>query len=203
MNNVKRLPDSYAKSERSNNHKLLNLNEQAVADAKSDLWAIYDARDIENAIGRTLDRIGEMVGQKRGAMTDAQYRYVIRTKVGMNTGQATYESAMETLTRIFNCTPRDIVIVDGAESCSLEVQKFPLEVLVNAGFTSLQAVDFIKRVAPIGVMVKTVNFQGTFEFADTADVYDETAGFADTKQTIGGYFGLLLGDDENRTVLPF
>lgn len=203
MINAKRLPDSYAKSERSNNYKLLNLNEQAVEDVKSDLWAIFDARDIEKATGRTLDLIGEMVGQKRGAMTDTQYRYVIRTKVGMNTAQGTYESAMETLTRIFNCTPRDIVILDGEKSGWLVVQKFPLEVLVNAGFTSTQAVDFIKRVAPIGTKVDTVNFEGTFEFADTADVYDETAGFADIEQTMGGYLGLLLGDDENSPVLPF
>lgn len=186
-----------------NNYKLLNINEQAVEDVKSDLWAIFDARDIENATGRTLDLIGEMVGQKRGAMTDEQYRYVIRTKVGMNTAQGTYESAMETLTRIFNCTPKDIVILDGEESGWLVVQKFPLEVLVNAGFTSLQAVDFIKRVAPVGVKVSAENFQGTFEFAATADVYDETAGFADIEQTMGGYFGLLLGGDENSPVLPF
>ena len=50
---------------------------------------------------------------------------------------------------------------------------------------------------------KAVNFQGTFEFADTAGVYDETAGFGNVEQTIGGHLGLLLGDDENSPVLPF
>ena len=83
------------------------------------------------------------------------------------------------------------------------VQKFPLEVLVNAGFTSLQAVDFIKCVAPIGTKVNAENFQGTFEFADTAGAYDEAAGFADIEQTMGGYFGLLLGEDTDSPVLPF
>lgn len=203
MSNVKRLPDSYAKSENSNNYKLLMLNELAVEDAKADLWAIFDARAIENATGRTLDHIGEMVVQKRGTMTDDQYRYVILTKVGMNTGQGNYESVMDTLTRVFNCTAQDIIILDGNNSCEVVVQKFPLEVLIDANFTSLQAVEFIKQLLPAGVAVNAENFQGTFEFADTADVYDETAGFANIEQTIGGYLGLLLGDDENSPVLPF
>lgn len=203
MNNVKRLPDSYAKSASSNNHKLLNLNEQATADAKTDLWAIYDAKDIQNATGRTLDHIGELVVQKRGTMTDDQYRYVILTKAGMNTGQGNYESVMDTITRTFNCTAQDVIILDGNNSCEVVVQKFPLDVLVKAGFTSAQAVEFIKKVLPIGVSVSATNFQGTFEFADTADVYDEAAGFGDIEQTIGGSLGLFFGDDENSPVLPF
>lgn len=203
MNNVNRLPDSYAKSVNSNNYKLLNINEQAIEDAKTDLWAIYDARDIQNATGRTLDHIGEMVAQKRGTMTDDQYRYVILTKAGMNTGQGNYESVMNTITRAFNCTAQDVIIVDGEKPCEVIVQSFPLDVLAKAGFTSGQAVEFIKKVLPVGVSVNATNFQGTFEFAATADVYDEAAGFGDIEQTIGGSLGLFFGDDDNSPVLPF
>ena len=203
MNNVKRLPDCYTKSERSNNYKLLNINEQAIEDAKTDLWAIFDARDIQNATGRTLDHIGELVAQKRGTMTDDQYRYVILTKAGINTGQGNYESVMNIITRTFNCTPQDVIVVDGENPCEVVVQSFPLDVLVKAGFTSVQAVEFIKKLLPVGVSVSATNFSGTFEFADTADVYDEAAGFGDIEQTIGGSLGLFIGDDENSPVLPF
>lgn len=202
MNNVKKLPDIYRKDSASNNFKLLSLNEQAVEVITEDLQAIFDARDLNKATGRTLDLIGEMVGQKRGGMTDEQYRYVILTKIGMNTGQGTYESVMYVLTRTFNCSDKDIIILDSEKSCEVIVQKFPLEVLVNAGFTSNQAAEFIKRLLPVGVSISVANFNGTFEFAETADVYDETAGFANIEQTVGGYFGLLLGDDENSPVLP-
>lgn len=203
MSNVKKLPDIYRKDSASNNFKLLNLNEQAIAVITEDLQAIFDARDLNKATGRTLDLIGEMIGQKRGVMTDEQYRYVILTKVGMNIGQGTYESVMYVLTRTFNCSAKDIIILDSEKSCEVIVQKFPLEALVNAGFTSEQAVEFIKRLLPVGVAISAENFHGTFEFAETEDVYDETAGFANIEQTIGGYFGLLLGEDNESPVLPF
>ena len=55
---------------------------------------------------------------------------------------------------------------------------------------------------PIGVGVSASNFNGTFEFADTATEYDENAGFGNIEQTIGGYMGLLYGEDTDSPVLP-
>lgn len=202
MSNVDKLPDSYSKGKNSNNYKLLNLNEQAVADAKTDALAILNMVDIQQATGHTLDLYGEMVGQKRGALNDDQYRFMILTRVGMNVVQGNYKTVIESIKCMFGCEASDIILKDSENPCSVEVVKFPLEVLVNAGFTSTQAVVMINSLLPIGVSLENINFDGTFEFADTADVYDEQAGFADINQTIGGYFGLLQGDDENTPILP-
>lgn len=199
--NVKKLPDSYAKDAQSNNHKLLNLNEQAIADVRTDAQAIYDSLDISKATGKTLELYGEMIGQPRGILNDAQYYYMILTKIGINGVQGNYTTVTSALANLFNCSPELIKIKDGEEDACVEVTSIPLEVLFNAGFTTEQVKSIIKTLMPIGVTVGTVNFNGTFEFAETANEYDETAGFADIAQTIGGYLGLHIGDDENQ-ILP-
>lgn len=200
--NVKKLPDSYAKGTDSNNCKLLNLNEQAIADVKADAQAVYEALDLQNATGRTLELYGEMIGQKRGVLNDLQYRYMILTRMGINTAQGNYETVINNAKQIFECEASDLILRDGEKPCTVKVEKFPLEVLITAGFSSTQAVTMLESLLPIGVNVDGANFDGTFEFSDTADEYDEKAGFADLEQTIGGYLGLSLGDDENSPVLP-
>ena len=202
MDNVNKLPDSYAKGKNSNNYKMLNLNEQAVADAKTDLYAILDTLDIQKATGRTLDLYGEMVGQKRGVLNDVQYRLMILTRLGINIVQGNYETVIECTKNIFNCKASDIQLKDSVKPCKVDVITFPLEVLVNAGFSSTQAIELLEMLLPIGVSIDNANFDGTLEFAETADEYDEKAGFADLSQTIGGFFGLLQGDDEDTPILP-
>lgn len=202
MDNVNKLPDSYDKRTESNNYKLLNINEQAIADVKADAQAVFDALDIMKATGRTLELYGEMVGQKRGTLNDVQYRIMIFTRMGINVTQGNYTTVIENAKRMFECEASDIVLRDSDGTCTVEVEKFPLEVLINAGYTSNQAVELLETLLPIGVTINKANFDGTFEFAETADVYDELAGFGNVEQTVGGYLGLLLGDDENSIILP-
>lgn len=202
MGNVKRLPDSYAKNADSNNAKLLNLNERAIADVKADAQALLDILDLDNATGRTLELYGDMVGQKRGVLNDEQYLIMIRTRMAMNVAQGNYATIIGCAKNIFKCEASDIILRDAEEPCVVWVDKFPLHVLVNAGFSSKQAVQILDMILPVGVVINDANFEGTFEFAETAGEYDEKAGFADLDQTIGGYLGLLYGEDDNAPVLP-
>ena len=84
----------------------------------------------------------------------------------------------------------------------MRLTKFPVHVLTDAGFSSRQAAELIKTLLPVGVRLLVDNFEGTFEFADSANVYDESAGFGNIEQTIGGYLGLYFGDDDDIPVLP-
>lgn len=203
MSNVTKLPDSYAKDESSNNYKLLNLNEQAVADAKTDAEAILDVLDLQKATGSTLDLYGNMVGQKRGTLNDLQYRALILTKVGINLSHGDYSTVIDCIKNIFHCKGTDVILRDGNESCEVSVEKFTLDALVNSGFTSEQAIEVIETLLPICTSIKnTVEFQGTFEFADADDEYSPAIGFGDIKQTQGGYLGMLRGEDESGGLLP-
>lgn len=199
--NSKRLPDAYRKDTESNNYKMLNLNELLRDAFKVDMDAILNSLDLQKATGSTLDLFGDTVNQKRGVLNDEQYRYVILSKVGRNICQGDYNSVLLLLTNAFKCEANDIAIRDVGNG-KVEVVDFPLEILINAGFSSKQAIQLIEQMLPAGVSVSDANFEGTFAFADSDSMeYDEEAGFGDISQTVGGYLGLVL-DDENGFELP-
>lgn len=207
MHNVERLPDSYRKDKNSNNYKLLELNAQAIKKLKKDINAVDDSLDLEKATGQTLDFYGDMVGQKRGLLNDKQYRYMLYAKIGRNIVGADYNSIMDVIVLAFNCNQGDITLDDfelleEERPCVVKLTKFPLFVLVNAGFSSRQAVQIIESILPICVTLDADNFDGTFEFAELYGEYDAATGFGDIEQTVGGYLGLLLGDDDLIPVLP-
>lgn len=207
MRPVNRLPDCYRKDPDSNNYKLLELGREETEKLRSDIQAVLDALDINHAAGATLDLYGTMLGQRRGLLNDEQYRYMLLSKIGRNTVQGDYNSIMRNLVLMFGGQMGDIAlddleVVEEERPCVVKLTKFPISVLVNAGFSSRQAVQMIELLLPICVTLAADNFEGTFEFAEMDQEYDKTAGFADLKQTIGGFFGLLLGEDEKIPILP-
>lgn len=207
MKHIERLPDCYRKDGGSNNFRLLELNRQATEELREDLKAVLNVLDLNQATGKTLDLYGDMLQQRRGLLNDEQYRYMLFSKIGRNTVQGDYNSIMNTLVLMFNSQKGDITLddLDLAEeerACVVKLTKFPIFVLVNAGFSSRQAVTMIESLLPVCVTLSADNFEGTFEFAEFDREYDKAAGFADLAQTYGGYFGLLLGEDDIIPVLP-
>lgn len=230
MDNVKRLPDAYYKGADGNNYKLLHLNELAFDIFSKDLTDVLNCLDIMQATGKTLDLYGEMLDQKRGVLDDTQYRLMILNRVAQNICQGDYNSVVELLTQMFHCDKGDIILKDSSEPCRVVVEKLPLEVLINAGFSSQQAITMIELLLPVCVKLSDANFEGTFEFGGIgrgstyetfstfiyqeletktytqmeetySQEYDENKGFGNIEQTIGGYFGLVL-DDTNSFNLP-
>lgn len=200
MANIKKLPDAYYKGINGNNYKLLHLNELATEELSKDITDVLNCLDIMQASGKTLDLYGEMLGQKRGVLNDTQYRMMILTKIGKNICQGDYKSVIELLSQMFDCKSSDIILTDStSETCRVKITKLPLKVLVDAGFSSEQAIQLIEQLLPTCVKVSDGNFEGTFEFGDLTSEeysceYDENKGFSDEAQEIGGYLGLLIGD---------
>lgn len=207
MKPVGRLPDCYRKDTDSNNYKLLELGAAAARGLREDIAQVRDMLDLNQVRGRTLDLYGDMLGQRRGLLNDEQYRYMLFARIGRNVVQGDYDSILNTLVLMFNSQKGDITLddLDIAEEerpCVVKLTKFPIFVLVNAGFSSRQAVSMIESLLPICVTLAADNFEGTFEFAELDGEYDADEGFADVAQTIGGYLGLLLGEDDSIPVLP-
>ena len=207
MRPVERLPDCYRKDQESNNVKMLELGRLAAEQLRADIRAVLESLDLGHATGKTLDLYGDMLGQRRGLLNDEQYRYMLLSKIGRNTVQGDYNSIMATLVLMFgsqmgDITLDDLEIEEEERPCVVKLTKFPVQILLNAGFSSRQAVAMIESLLPICVTLAADNFEGTFEFAESASVYDELAGFGDVEQTIGGYLGLYLGDDDKIPVLP-
>lgn len=207
MSGVNGLPDCYRKDTDSNNYKLLELNRQATSELREDIQAVFNCLDLNQAAGKTLELYGDTLGQRRGLLNDEQYRYMILSQIGRNVMQGDYNSIMRALVLMFgsqmgDITMDDLEIVEDERPCVVKLTKFPVFVLVNAGFSSRQAVAMIESLLPICVTLSADNFEGTFEFSDAPDEYDAAAGFGDIDQTVGGYLGLYLGDDDKIPVLP-
>ncbi len=207
MRPVERLPDCYRKDPESNNLKMLELGRLAAEQLRADIQAVLESLDLGCATGKTLDLYGDMLGQRRGVLNDEQYRYMLLSKIGRNTVQGDYNSIMATLVLMFgsqmgDITLDDLEVVEEERPCVVKLTKFPVQVLISAGFSSRQAVTMIESLLPTCVTLAADNFEGTFEFAESAGVYDELAGFGNMEQTIGGYLGLYLGDDDKIPVLP-
>lgn len=199
-NLVRKLPDCYKKEAESNNNKLLSLNEELISEFKKNIVEIDKSLDLSQAGGKTLDLYGAMYEQLRGGFDDTRYRYLILTKIARNMVGADYKSVLNHIVTMFNCNQGDISLedVEISESgdCTVKLTKMPIYVLVKAGFTSTQAINMIEMLLPVCINLEASEFEGTFEFSSVANEYDEDAGFADDAQTIGGYLGLLAGEDE-------
>ena len=207
MKNVERLPDCYRKDQDSNNYKLLELNSLAIEELKADIIAVKNVLDLNLAAGKSLDLYGDMLGQRRGLLNDEQYRYMLFARIGRNIVQGDYQSIMNTLVLMFGSQHGDITLDDldlkeEETPCVVKLSKFPISVLMNAGFSSRQVVTMIEMLLPVCVTLAADNFEGTFEFAELDQIYDESSGFADIEQILGGYLGLLLGDDDTIPILP-
>lgn len=201
------MPDCYRKDQESNNVKILELGRLAAEQLRADIRAVLESLDLGHATGKTLDLYGDMLGQRRGLLNDEQYRYMLLSKIGRNTVQGDYNSIMGTLVLMFGSQMGDITLDDleveeEERPCVVRLTKFPVQILISAGFSSRQAVAMIESLLPICVTLAADNFEGTFEFAESAGAYDELAGFGNVEQTIGGYLGLYLGDDDKIPVLP-
>lgn len=201
-NLARNLPDVYKKGTDSNNYKILEIERAANVDLRTHLEQIDSVLNIDNATGETLDLYGERFGQARGSATDAQYRVMIKSKIIRGLCNGSYKNVVDAICYTFGCGLEDVLITEDKTPMTVHVERVPLDKIVNAGFSSQQAEAIIKRLLPVTVTVKTLQFEGTFEFAETEGEYDEKVGFGDTVDgEMGGYLG-LLGSQESMEELP-
>lgn len=188
------LPDAFNKAATSNNAKLLNIEHDAVNVLREAVNAVYDSLDIDTATGATLDLYGAMFGQIRGSTSDEQYRILIKNRIIRNFCNADYNSLVNAICVTFGCTPSEILLIELEEPCKLRLEGLPISKLTESNIDIDTAVQIVHGLMPVGVLLESVDFTGTFEFSGGTElVYDEAAGFADDAQTIGGYLGLMAG----------
>ena len=203
MNKSYLLPDCYRKDVDSNNYKLLEIGHLAIDKLMNDINDTRDSKDLTKAYGATLERFGTMIGQSRGSLNDTQYRYLLYMKIGKNLVTGDYNSVIKVVRAMLGISDNsDELVIEDAEGGNVRVKSIPLATLVASGFSSRQAIKLIEQLLPLGIGIITDSFEGTFEFGDTENIYDENKGFSDINGSIGGYLGLVLGDDDNAAVLP-
>ncbi len=201
-NLARNLPDCYKKDISSNNYKILEIERSANNDLRTALEQIFSIIDIDNATGATLDMYGKRFGQARGKATDAQYILMIKSKIIRGLCNGSYKNIVDAICYTFGCEIDDILITESQDTMTVVCDKLPLEKIINAGFSTEQAKQIIKKLLPITVSLETVIFGGTFEFSNLEDEYDETKGFSEAENgMIGGYLG-WTGSEESIETLP-
>lgn len=202
-NLAKNLPDAYKKDKDSNNYKILEVERCANADIRTALEEISNILDIDNARGAVLDMYGERFGQKRGVATDAQYIAMIKSKIIRGLCDGSYKSIVDSICYTFGCNADDVLITESADTpMTVALEKAPLAAIVKAGFSAEQATLIVKNLLPVAVTLEAVSLDGTFEFSEIENEYDESAGFNDVEGgEIGGFFG-WVGSEESIAPLP-
>ena len=197
---VKNLPDTYKKTEDSNNYKILNTVQGTTTQLKNDTEDVFNSLDIEQATGKTLDLYGDMLGQARGLSDDAKFRTLIKSRIMRNLMNGDYNSLMKAACMIFNCEPHEFHIAESEEPATVDVITLPVSSLNYVGLSAEQTIELINLLVPIGIYAKSISLAGTFEFGDTENEYNEEAGFAisEDNQSIGGYLGYLAENDSDK-----
>ena len=197
-NLIDRFPDAFCKLPNSNNDKLLKLMFIQLSLLRMDIRSVFDCIDIYKATGKTLDYYGDIYNVQRGRLNDTQFRYLILSSITKTTIGGDYESIIKAICMIFNCEAEQVKLSDlSTDPATIKIDKLPFSVIMNAGFSTKQATHLIENLLPITVGIEAGNFEGTLEFGENYEDYDELKGFSDSHEnpTVGGYFGLFYGEE--------
>ena len=69
---------------RANVKAITGVYLQIFQDIEAAIWATYQSRQVDLAVGVQLDLLGALVGQARGNLGDVDYRSLIRTRILVN-----------------------------------------------------------------------------------------------------------------------
>ncbi len=199
-----RFPDVYDKRPESNLGKLMGIFAEQFSKVEQTLVTIEAWRDIDAAAGATLDRIGENVGQDRGAATDEVYRMLIKSKIARNLSTADINTIIRVIAIAVGAPYEEIEVrakyddpVD-PEPAAISLIGLPLKYVNQIGISLPQFARIIQKTAAAGVRVNSVQLQGTFEFGDLPLSTSSTAGFGDDGDPeTGGYFGAAFDPNQD------
>lgn len=192
---ISRLSDVFNKSPTSNLGKLMGIMADQLSVLEATQERIREWRDIDQAAGTTLDRIGENVVQPRGVSTDEIYRILIKSKIARNLSRGDINTIIRVLAEALSADYSEIRISElyndpsSPEPAAISLIELPIARLNAVGMDPVQFARIVQRTVAAGVRVGAIELTGTFEFGSAPGQMDNNAGFADVEQTIGGYLG--------------
>ena len=198
---LRRITDNYNKDPDSNVGKLLNIAATEIEDLEETADKIRLWRDIDEAEGETLDRIGYNVQQWRGQATDPVYRILIKSKIARNLSDGSINTVIGTLAITLDTEHKEIEVRElwgdpsEPEPAAIFIS-VPTQRLNEIGFGLTQFGRLCNRIVAAGVKADVL-LQGTFQFSSDYDSVntDSEKGFNELVNgepgKIGGYFGAV------------
>ena len=92
-----KFPSSFITKLGSNNWKLSKFFTDGLDQTKDTLEQIDSYRNVDNAEGKALDKLGDKYGVKRGPADDEFYRMMIRSKIANRKGDTTVNGILRTM----------------------------------------------------------------------------------------------------------
>lgn len=156
---LRRLPGTYTKEAGSRLARLFRVVGAELAEIRTALLTTEAYRDIDQATGRTLDWIGENVGQARGSAEDRAYRCLIKIRIARRFSLGDVDSIKRILSFVLRISPTAIEVEylwqrDG-EPAALEIV-VPIEALSPYRMTPAALADMVPELVAAGVRVDTI-----------------------------------------------
>ena len=155
------LPAALSNGPDSNNAKLLSV----LADDMVDMQELIDQvnlwRDITNAKGGWLDKIGTDWGVARNGFDDDFYRFMIRTKQLQRQVDGSYNSIIKLIAESLGANYSEINVEPVKdESQAIQVTNIPAK-YIDSQHKEAMVLDRVRSSVVAGVRVATVQFQKT------------------------------------------
>jgi len=155
------LPAALSNGPDSNNAKLLSV----LADDMVDMQELIDQvnlwRDITNAKGGWLDKIGTDWGVARNGFDDDFYRFMIRTKQLQRQVDGSYNSIIKLIAESLGANYSEINVEPVKdESQAIQVTNIPAK-YIDSQRKEAMVLDRVRSSVVAGVRVATVQFQKT------------------------------------------
>lgn len=189
-NLINRLTDAYNKEPESNVNKLMQIAALHIQENEDVLNQIAAYRDIDQADGAVLDKIGGNFQQTRGKASDDVYRVLIKSRIRRNLSSGSINDIIGFLAEVLMIDKSQVNVTElwsQGQNASLHVD-VPSDAISKTGFTFSQFGQLVNKVVAGGIKAEVL-FQGTFSFSSSDASETDTTGFADDALTTGGTLG--------------
>lgn len=112
-------------------------------DLEDTFWDLLTLRDLETAVGKQLDGLGEIVGESRKGKNDDDYRIAIKAKIGQNVSKATPQDVISVFILLVNANTAYYMEYPPAEAAIFA--DVNIEALDNPAI-----LKFMQKVMPAG-----------------------------------------------------
>lgn len=190
---IRKLTDVFIKKEDSNVGKLVLILSEKIDQLTDVFTKVEQWRDINLAEGKTLDLIGENIGQNRGQFSDELYRVLIKARIARNTSDGTFDSVINALARSINADPSKVrirALYDEGKPASIVIEGIPVTELNLVGMAASHFGFMAQQVVASGIKIESIDLTGTFAYSSSLSIVEKDAnGFANNEQTTGGTLG--------------
>lgn len=171
---IKSLPDVFSKKEDSNIGKLVKILSEQIDDLTDTFVLIEIWRDINQAEGTTLDKIGKDVGQYREDASDNAYRILIKSKILRDRSDGTIDDLIKNLAYLLQIQESEVVLHSQYEEnipASL-YSEVDLSKILLMDLTVERFSEILNNITGTGVSMD-IWFRGSFLFSDDDQIQED------------------------------